>query len=285
MNTDYRLIPPSDLGKGSKIKLEVCEVEADVYWKVALELFDIIDENNKKNEDTVMIVPYGPLGPYSRLIYLVNKYRLSLKRCWFINMDEYLTPSLEYVDYNDPISFRGGMDRVFYNKIDDELNIPKAQRIFPVPGHEGDILKLIKEKGKLDLCLGGIGITGHIAFNEPPEPGITMTNEEFKELPTRILKLARETITINSFMNAGADMDSIPRDCITVGMKEIWMAKKIRICMPRDWNAAAVRKVLHGPVTCKFPCSLFQEHPDTKAYVSNAAIQQSIIPETRVYNK
>jgi len=285
MSTDYRLITPADIGKGSKIKLEVCEVEADVYWKVALELFEIIDDNNKKNEDTVMIVPYGPLGPYSRFVYLVNKYRLSLKRCWFINMDEYLTPDLKYVDYNDPVSFIGGMDKVFYNLIDNELNIPKDQRIFPAPGQEDDILKLINGKGKLDLCLGGIGITGHIAFNEPPEPGETMTNEEFKNLPTRILKLARETRTINSFMNAGADISAIPEDCITVGMKEIWMARKVRICMPRDWNAAGVRKVLHGPVTCKFPCSLFQEHPDTKVYAASTAIQQSIIPVTRVYNK
>ena len=284
MSTDYRLITPADIGKGSKIKLEVCEVEADVYWKVALELFEIIDDNNKKNEDTVMIVPYGPLGPYSRFVYLVNKYRLSLKRCWFINMDEYLTPDLKYVDYNDPVSFIGGMDKVFYNLIDNELNIPKDQRIFPAPGQEDDILKLINGKGKLDLCLGGIGITGHIAFNEPPEPGVPMTNEEYKQLPTRILKLARETVVINAILNCGADFDAIPADCITVGMKEIMMAKKIRVVMARDWQGAAIRKFLHGEPTYKFPCSLLQDHPDVKVYAAQVTFQ-SITPFNRIYNK
>jgi glucosamine-6-phosphate deaminase len=199
-------------------------------------------------------------------------------------MDEYLTPSLEYIDLGSPLSFRAGMDRVFYNLIDPEFNIPEAQRIFPKPGNEGNILEIIQKAGKLDMCMGGIGITGHMAFNEPPEPGVEMTNEEFKKLPTRILKLARETRTINAYMNASADLDAIPENCITVGMKEIWMARKIRICMPRDWNAAGFRKVLYGPATCKFPCSLFQEHPDTKVYVCVAAMQP-VITVTRVYNK
>jgi hypothetical protein len=80
MIPEYNLIPPSELGKGSNIKLDVCECEQDLYWKMAIEVFETIKENNEKGEDTVMIVPYGPLGPYSRLVWLVNKYRLSLKQ-------------------------------------------------------------------------------------------------------------------------------------------------------------------------------------------------------------
>ena len=36
--------------------------------------------------------------------------------------------------------------------------------------------------------------------------------------------------------------------------------------MPRDWNAAMLRKALHGPVSCKVPVSLFQNHGDAKIY-------------------
>lgn len=284
MIPEYNLIPPSELGKGSNIKLDVCECEQDLYWKMAIEVFETIKENNEKGEDTVMIVPYGPLGPYSRLVWLVNKYRLSLKRCHFINMDEYLTDDLKYLDKSDPLSFRGGMDRIFYNLIDDELNIPEEQRIFPDPVKPEFIEEYIRKQGKLDMAWGGVGITAHFAFNEPPEPGETMSNEEFANLPTRVLKIARETLTINAFMNCAADLDGIPQNCITVGMREAFMAKKVRMCMPRDWNAAALRKILHGPVTCKIPCSLFQNHPDAKIYAASVALA-SPIPEIRVYNK
>ena len=86
----YNLIKPEDLGKGSSIKLDVSVAEVDIYWKVAIEVLETIEENNKKGEPTVMVVPYGPIGPYSRLVHLINKYRISLKNCIFMNMDEYM---------------------------------------------------------------------------------------------------------------------------------------------------------------------------------------------------
>ena len=48
--------------------------------------------------------------------------------------------------------------------------------------------------------------------------------------------------------------------------KEMFMAKKIIMIMPRDWNAGALRKILHGEITAKVPCSLFQNHPDAMLY-------------------
>ena len=85
-------------------------------------------------------------------------------------------------------------------------------------------------------------------------------------------------------MNCGGDLNGIPKLCITVGMKEAFMAKKVRMCMPRDWNAGALRKILHGEVTAKVPCSLFQNHPDAKLYAAEVALT-SPTPEIRIYNK
>lgn len=283
MNNIYT-IPPQELGKGSNIKLNVCEHEVDMYWKVAIEVLETIVENNKKGEPTIMVVPYGPLGPYARIAELVNKYRISLKNCCFINMDEYLKDEHTYIDYNDALSFRGGMDRTFYSKIDDELNVPVENRIFPEPGKEHIVMDKIKEYGKLDMVFGGVGINGHYAFNEPPEADENVTPEEFANRSTRVLKITRETKTINAYMNCGANFDAIPDWCITVGMKEMFMAKKVRMCMPRDWNAAALRKILHGPVTASVPCSLFQNHPDAMIYAASVATACPI-PEIRVYNK
>lgn len=281
---DINRISRDELGKGSNIKLNICEAEVDMYWKVAIEVLEVIAENNKKGEPTVMVVPYGPLGPYSRLVYLINKYRVSLKNCIFINMDEYLTDDKKYIDINDPLSFRGGMNRIFYNLIDDELNVLPENRYFPDPENPEKPMEIIEKYGKLDMVFGGVGINGHYAFNEPPEEGEACTNEEFLNRPTRVLEVSRETRTINCFMNCGGDINSIPKYCITVGMKEMFMAKKVRMCMPRDWNAGALRKVLHGEITAKVPCSLFQLHDDAVLYATEVALQ-SPVPEIRVYNK
>jgi len=280
----YNLIKPQDLGKGSSIKLDVSQAEVDIYWKVAIEVLEVIAENNRKGEPTVMVVPYGPLGPYFRLAYLVNKYRISLKNCVFINMDEYLADEKTYIDINDPLSFRGGMDRIFYSVVDEELNVLPENRIFPEPGNEGRVMEIINKYGKLDMVFGGVGINGHYAFNEPPEADEVVSNEEFANRATRVLKISRETKTINAYMNCGADLDAIPEYCITVGMKEMMMAKKVIMIMPRDWNAGALRKILHGEVTAKVPCLLFRNHSDAKIYTITEATKNPI-PEIRVYNK
>ena len=57
-----------------------------------------------------------------------------------------------------------------------------------------------------DCCFGGIGINGHLAFNEPPEPGEQISADAFAALPTRVLTLSRETRTINS-VTVGGEID------------------------------------------------------------------------------
>lgn len=282
--SEYNALPAEAVGTGSPIRLEVCETEVDLYWKMAVEVLEVIAENNRKGEDTLMVVPYGPLGPYARLVYLVNRYRVSLRRCTFMNMDEYLTDDGQYIPLSDPLSFRGGMDRTFYGQVDDELNVLPENRYFPDPADPGKLQRLIDRFGKLDMAWGGIGINGHFAFNEPPEPGEACTNEEFLQRGTRVLRISRETKTINCFMNCGGDLDGIPSNCITVGIKEMFQARKVRMCMPRDWNAGALRKVLHGPVDCHVPCSLFQTHPDAKLLAARVALA-SPVPAIRIYNK
>ena len=255
---DYRTIPASKLGEGSNIKVELCDTEVDLYWKMAFEVVELIQENNAKGEPTVMIVPYGPLGPYSRLVYLINKHRVSLKNCWFINMDEYLDEQGQYLPKTDPLSFRGGMDRIFYGLVDEELLMPEEQRIFPEPGNEGYIWELIQKFGKLDMCWGGVGITGHIAFNEPPEPGEVCTDAEFLERPTRVLKLARETKTINAYGYNRGDLQGMPQWCVTIGMKQILCAKKVYIALNRPWQNGPLKHALLDEETANIPASLLR---------------------------
>ena len=55
---NYNLIAPEKLGEGTSIKLDVSIAEVDIYWKVAIEVLTVIQENNAKGEPTVMVVPY-----------------------------------------------------------------------------------------------------------------------------------------------------------------------------------------------------------------------------------
>jgi glucosamine-6-phosphate deaminase len=179
----------------------------------------------------------------------------------FINMDEYLTDDDRWIDIEHPLSFRGYMQRLFYDRLDPSLAPWPQNRVFPDPADVDAIGKLIEDRNGVDACFGGIGINGHIAFNEPPEVGEKVSDEEFAEWPTRVLNLTRETRTINS-VTVGGEISIIPWRAVTVGMKECLGAKKMRFYCNRPWQSAVVRRVLHGPITAACPASFLRKHPD-----------------------
>ena len=249
--------------KINNITLKTVPTEWDVYFDMALTMLDEIMKNNAANKPTVMIVPVGPTNQYPLLARLVNQLRVSLKNVWFFNMDEYLITPDTPIDFEDKMSFHKRMNDEFYNRVDADLVMPENQRNFPTPGSEKEFDELIEKLGGVDLCLGGLGINGHIAFNEPTEEGDDTTAEEYAMLPTRVLPISRETQTINAYGYQRGDLRGMPKWCITVGMKQILSARKIYIALNRDWQHGIVKHVLNDAPTAKIPASLLQTHKNT----------------------
>ena len=254
----YENVTREELLANTKIPIRVVETEEDIYTDMAAVMLAEIEANNARGKNTVCIVPVGPVGQYRLLAEQVNAKKTDLSRVYFINMDEYLDENDRPVPPEHPLSFAAFMDREWYARVD----MPRENRIFPEPGHEGDIAAAIERLGGVDVSFGGIGINGHIAFNEPPEAGEAISDEAFGQLPSRTLSLTRETRTINAVTAANGYIDYIPRRCVTVGMREILSAKKVRFYMNRMWQKGIVRKIALGPVTRFAPASFFQTHPD-----------------------
>src|SRR5205823_14874642 len=105
------------------------------------------------------------------------------------------------------------------------------------------------------------GINGHIAFNEPPQPGEACSAEAFAERPTRVLDVAPETRAINA-VTVGGELSVVPRRCVTVGMREILASRQLRFYCNRPWQPGVVRRALHGPLTPACPASYLRTHPD-----------------------
>ena len=269
----YENVTLDELYCNAKIPFEVVATEEDIYWHTALDMLFNIEENEKLQKPTVFIVPVGPIGHYAKLIWLCRKKNQSLKNVWFINMDEYLTDDGVPIPTDHPLSFTGFMNRVFYDVLEPELGIPLEQRIVPQPGREHIIEELIDRLGGVDVSYGGIGINGHIAFNEPPEPGQIISDEDFAALGTRVLELSCETRVINSVTAASGYIDYMPRLCVTVGMKDILRARKVRFYLNRQWQKGIVRKILLGDVTPAVPASFFQRHADAKLIMASYVAQ------------
>jgi glucosamine-6-phosphate deaminase len=264
---DYLNVPAAELGRGTNVRV-VCKTDATAMGEaMADDMFEEILRAREKGRNATLIVPVGPVEEFPILAEKLRREKVSMREVMLINMDEYLGPDGGWVPLEHPLSFRAFMDRFFYGLLDPTLAPRLENRVFPDPVNPGAVTTIIDSRGGVDACFGGIGINGHIAFNEPPEPGVTISNEDFAHLATRTLTLSRETRTINS-VTVGGEITIIPQRAITVGMKEILGARRLRLYCNRVWQSAVVRRVLHGPVTPACPASFIRIHPDARLTVA-----------------
>jgi glucosamine-6-phosphate deaminase len=195
-----------------------------------------------------------------------------------INMDEYLDERDRWIPKDHPLSFRGFVDRAFYSLLRPGLAPRKENRVFPDPGRLAELGEAIRRRGRVDACYGGIGINGHVAFNEPPEPGNKVSNRAFCALASRVLDLSTETRTINS-VTVGGEISVIPKRAVTIGMAEILASRRLRFYCNRPWQSAVVRQVLHGPATSACPASLLRSHRDFQLTIASYV---AAMPEIRL---
>ncbi len=274
---DIMSIPPERLGEGTSVRVSILPTAEDLYWDIAWRMLLEIEQAQTDGRLARFIVPVGPVGQYSRLAKLCNDLGLSLENAIFFGMDEYLTDDLQWISEDHPLSFRAHLKRELLGPLRPELHPPADHIIFPDPSDPEAIDRKIEELGGIDICFGGIGITGHIAFNEPPPADEDMSADQFAALGSRVVELLTETRTINSTTVARGNIEAIPRYAVTIGMKQILSARELRLYCNRFWQPSVVRRVLHGPVTAHFPASLIQRHPNAYLLMTEQVAQPATL--------
>lgn len=263
MNKEFLNIKGKDIQKG-KIPIDVFKNREETFLAMAKEMYETIVLNNKNNKKTLFICPLGPIGQYKYFVKMINENKVSLKNVTFINMDEYLDENNELLKEDNPLSFKGIMYSLCYNKINKDLLMPESQRVFPTKDNGDLIDKIIKDLGGVDICFGGIGITGHMAFNEPPFENEHITYDEFINSTTRVQKISEETRVVNSMDEYHGAYYLMPKYCVTIGLKQILNSKKIRLYCFRDWHKSVIRRASFGECSISFPASLLQKHKDAR---------------------
>lgn len=109
------------------------------------------------------------------------------------------------------------------------------------------------------MQLLGIGLDGHIGFNEPDEVFVK---------DTHVVNLHESTIKANArFFDNESD---VPRQAVTMGMVSIMQAKKILLIASGKNKKDILDKAFFGPITPQIPASILQLHPDiTVIYSEN----------------
>jgi glucosamine-6-phosphate deaminase len=258
----------------SPLPVEIVETDTDLYYHIALTLYFHIERNNAAGRDSVFILPVGPVYQYRRLVWLCRQRPLDLSRLHCFFMDEYLDERGKRIPPDHPLSFRGFIRRELIDPMPADAGLQAEQVRFPDPDDPADYDRRLERLGGAGICIAGVGINGHLAFNEAPEEEQQTGNEQFKALPTRVVDLTRETITINSNTALRGAFERIPKQAVTVGFKQIFDSERILVYFNRPWQSAVVRKLLFGEITALFPASLLREHGNVQLVMTRAVAEK-----------
>lgn len=271
---DFKSIMSMPIGKikdWANVGVQIVEDQRSLYEKMARSIADTIISNNKKKKNTKIILPVGPTPQYTILVSIINDQKIQLDNLWIFFMDEYLDWEGRLIDKNHPMSFRGYMEKNLFSLIDSSLNLNKDQIIWPNPYDLNYNDQKIEELGGIDVCYGGLGYHGHIAFNEPFDTYYRrMSIDKFLNSKTRVIELNSDTFVINSICGIGGNCYSLPPKAVTIGMKSIIGAKRIEIyCDGGDlnWQLASFRIACMHPPTLDRPATLLQLHENAKESV------------------
>ena len=267
---DYYAVTKDDFHKHSPHRFTVVPDLDALDHRCAEELADIIAANNARGKDTVAILPVGPLR-YAIFAEIFNARKLDLSRFISLNMDEYLGPDGELIPEEHPLSFRAFMKKGLVANLDPARNFKLDNLRFPDPHAPEKTTAFIHAVGGADIVYGGFGITGHFAFNDPPEPDEPADVDAVANSLTRVVTIARESQAQMAMGGTGGNTEILPKTAITIGMKEMRASKKVHLTFMRSWHAALFRRALFGPKDPRFPGSLLQDHPNLEVTLTELA--------------
>ena len=193
-----------------------------------------------------------PLGMYKELIDMYHKKQIDFSEAKSFNLDEYYG-----LEKNNSQSYH------HYINIDKEkINIPdgKAENI---EEECKSYDKKISDASEIDIQVLGIGVNGHIGFNEP--------SVEFKA-GTHLVNLDKKTIKSNSrFFNS---IEDVPTKAISMGIKTILNSKKIVLLANGKGKADAIAKTVKGKICPEVPASVLQFHKDVTIILDKEAAEK-----------
>lgn len=173
------------------------------------------------------------------------------------HLDEYVALPESHI-----ASFRKYLKERFVSKV----SLKAAHFVNGEGDVEANIAALTKElcKSPIDVGVIGIGENGHIAFNDPPADFDT---DEVYKIVTLDERCRKQQVGEGWF----ATVDDVPKQAITMCVKQIMSCRHIITAAPHAVKAEAIYNTITKPVTPEVPATLLKTHPDWKLFIDDAS--------------
>lgn len=243
-----------------KIPVKIYRTAKDGSRFVAAEIAALVRDNDLKNKKTILGMATGgtPIYLYEELVRMHHEEGLSFKNVVTFNLDEYYPIGKKA--YQSYWSF---MHRHLFNHIDinpANINLPDGNwSKEEIKKYCSEYESRLEAAGGIDLQVLGIGLNGHIGFNEP---GSSIFSK------TRLVNLDNTTRIANTY--EFENISKVPRLAVTMGISTILKAKRI-LLMGWGQKAAIIARSAEGNVSEQVPASFLQQHNDCTFIVDEAA--------------
>lgn len=218
------------------------------YEEMSKKAAEIIIDLVKKNPKAVLGFATGssPIGLYQNLIKDHKENGTSYKDAYTVNLDEYVGLTADHDQ-----SYAYFMRTNLFDHIDvkpENTNLPSGSA--PCTKTECARYNALLDSHQQDVQILGLGSNGHIGFNEPNTPFDSVTH---------LVDLTENTIKDNSRLFNS--IDEVPRQALSMGIKNIMQAKSIVMVVSGKNKAEAVKGMVKGEITPALPASVLQLHP------------------------
>jgi glucosamine-6-phosphate deaminase len=209
--------------------------------------------------EQLLVFPTGntPLGLYKRLVEIVFHKELCFAAAHIIELDEYMG-----IADDDPRNLYQWLKQALLDHID----IPEHHcHRFHAASEDIDAQcrhmdEIIQDHGGIDLLVLGLGPNGHLGFNEPGSPF---------DAPTRVINLT--PASLQSSANYWGDINQVPKQGLTLGMKALSQAKKTILLVKGENKAGILKETMQGEITPEIPATLLRTMQNVTVIVDREA--------------
>lgn len=204
---------------------------------------------------------------FETLNWLVADKEIDWSKVTMFHLDEYI---------GLPITAKASFRKYLKERFIDQVPSLKAAHLINGendPVNECKRLNELISKHTIDVALVGIGENGHLAFNDPPA--------DFDTTDPYIIVELDDACRKQQYNEGWFDtMDAVPKQAISMSIKQIMKSKQIICSVPDKRKAEAVRNCLEEPVSNLFPASILREHENCTIYldINSASLMPKLPP-------
>ena len=233
------------------------KIVCDNYDGMSRAAAEIVARQLKQKPDSVLGLATGstPLGLYAELIRRYQAGEIDFARARSFNLDEYYP-----INRSHPQSYYYYMHDNLFSKVNfASTRLPNGETDDPsveCASYDAEI----EAAGGIDLQVLGIGLNGHIGFNEPAGS---------YSMSTYLVELTDSTLDANSRFFTGGEVQ--PTSALTMGFGSIFAARSILLLISGASKAPIVKRLFEGKIHTDVPACLLLLHPEVTVILDREA--------------